>query len=72
MSKKPHKIVQFNQIGTEIARYENAEDAATAVSKAKGIKASRLAILRVCYGENKTSYGFEWKYEIDVDGTRYE
>ena len=53
------KIIQYDLSGKELARYDSAKEAANAV------KGTAQAITKACRGGSKSSFGFQWKYDID-------
>jgi len=53
------KIIQYDMLGNELARYNSAKEAAQAVN------GSPCAITKACRGGSKTSKGFQWRYDID-------
>ena len=67
--KIPKRIVQFSQIGTEIARYDSARIASEAISTPER-KRRQEGIQRACWGKErggyKSAYGFVWKYEEEL------
>ena len=58
--RPPHKrVVQYDEQGHEINRYESATDA----SKITGV--GHKLISQVCHGEKRIAHGFIWRFEND-------
>ncbi len=67
--KTPKRVVQYSQIGTEIARYDSARIASEAISTPTR-KRRQEGIQRACWGKERggyrSAYGFVWKYEEEL------
>lgn len=54
------QVLQYDLDGNFIKEYENCSEAARQLK----IKNGATGIGRVCRGERKTAYGYQWKYKI--------
>lgn len=75
MAGTKKRVVQYNQIGTEIARYSCSKEACEALVKSGRLKESTyprryLNINKNCNRETKTCYGFVFRYEKDIINDR--